>query len=298
MKILVSGSSGFIGSVLIPYLQDKGFDVSRLIRKKTQSQIDIFWDPENGILERESVEGFDVIINLCGENIVGRWTQKKKNRIKTSRVNSASLISKTISELTNPPKLFISASAVGFYGNRGDEVLNEKSAIGKGFLAEVSNEWETAAKVNVNSGTRVVLLRSGLVLGKNGGALKQMLTPFKLGLGGMLGDGKQYWSWIALYDTLGSIFHIINTDSIQGPVNIVAPDPVTNKEFVHILSEVLKRPALFHMPGFIVRSIFGEMADEGLLSSTRVYPAKLTESGYKFNYHDLKKALNDIVYRI
>jgi len=298
MKVLVSGSSGFIGSALIPYLQDKGFDVSRLIRKKIQSQIDIFWDPENGILERESVEGFDVIINLCGENIVGRWTQKKKNRIKTSRINTASLISKTISELTNPPKLFISASAVGFYGNRGDEVLNEKSAIGKGFLAEVSNEWETAAKVNVNSGTRVVLLRSGLVLGKNGGALKQMLTPFKLGLGGMLGDGKQYWSWIALDDTLGSIFHIVNTDSIQGPVNIVAPDPVTNKEFVHILSEVLKRPALFHMPGFIVRSIFGEMADEGLLSSTRVYPAKLTESGYKFNYHDLKKALNDIVYRI
>ncbi len=298
MKILVSGSSGFIGSALIPYLQDKGFDVSRLIRKKTQSQIDIFWDPENGILERESVEGIDVMINLCGENIVGRWTQKKKNRIKTSRVNTASLISKTISELTNPPKLFISASAVGFYGNRGDEVLNEKSAIGKGFLAEVSNEWETAAKVNVNSGTRVVLLRSGLVLGKNGGALKQMLTPFKLGLGGMLGDGKQYWSWIALDDTLGSIFHIVNTDSIQGPVNIVAPEPVTNKEFVHILSEVLKRPALFHMPGFIIRSIFGEMADEGLLSSTRVYPAKLTESGYKFNYHDLKKALNDIVYRI
>lgn len=298
MKVLVSGSSGFIGSALIPYLQDKGFDVSRLIRKKIQSQIDIFWDPENGILERESVEGFDVIINLCGENIVGRWTQKKKNRIKTSRVNTASLISKTISELTNPPKLFISASAVGFYGNRGDEVLNEKSAIGKGFLAEVSNEWETAAKVNVNSGTRVVLLRSGLVLGKSGGALKQMLTPFKLGLGGMLGDGKQYWSWIALDDTLGSIFHIVNTDSIQGPVNIVAPDPVTNKEFVHILSEVLKRPALFHMPCFIVRSIFGEMADDGLLSSTRVYPAKLTESGYKFNYHDLKKALNDIVYRI
>lgn len=298
MKILVSGSSGFIGSALIPYLQDKGFDVSRLIRKKIQSQIDIFWDPENGILERESVEGFDVIINLCGENIVGRWTQKKKNRIKTSRVNTASLISKTISELTDPPKLFISASAVGFYGNRGDEVLNEKSAIGKGFLAGVSNEWETAAKVNVNSGTRVVLLRSGLVLGKSGGALKQMLTPFKMGLGGMLGDGKQYWSWIALDDTLGSIFHIVNTDSIQGPVNIVAPDPVTNKEFVHILSEVLKRPALFHMPAFIIRSIFGEMADEGLLSSTRVYPAKLTESGYKFNYHDLKKALNDIVYRI
>ncbi len=298
MKILVSGSSGFIGSALIPYLQDKGFDVSRLIRKKIQPQIYIFWDPENGILERESVEGFDVIINLCGENIVGRWTEKKKNRIKTSRINTASLISKTISELTNPPKLFISASAVGFYGNRGDEVLNEESAIGKGFLAEVSNEWETAAKVNVNSGTRVVLLRSGLVLGKNGGALKQMLTPFKMGLGGMLGDGKQYWSWIALDDTLGSIFHIVNTDSIQGPVNIVAPDPVTNKEFVHILSEVLKRPALFHMPAFIVRSIFGEMADEGLLSSTRVYPAKLTESGYKFNYHDLKKALSDIVYRI
>ena len=298
MKILVSGSSGFIGSALIPYLQDKGFDVSRLIRKKIQPQIYIFWDPENGILERESVEGFDVIINLCGENIVGRWTQKKKNRIKTSRVNSASLISKTISELTNPPKLFISASAIGFYGNRGDEVLNEESAIGKGFLAEVSNEWETAAKVNVNSGTRVVLLRIGLVLGKNGGALKQMLKPFKMGLGGMLGDGMQYWSWIALDDILGSIFHIINTDSIQGPLNIVSPDPVTNKEFVHILSEVLKRPASFHMPAFIVRFIFGEMADEGLLSSTRVYPAKLTESGYKFNYHDLKKALNDIVYRI
>ena len=298
MKILVSGSSGFIGSALIPYLQDKGFDVSRLIRKKIQSQIDIFWDPENGILEKESVEGFDVIINLSGEKIVGRWTQKKKNSIKASRVNTASLISKIIPELKNPPKLFISASAIGFYGNRGDEVLNEESAIGKGFLAEVSNEWETAAKVDVNSGTRVVLLRSGLVLGKNGGALKQMLTPFKMGLGGMLGDGKQYWSWIALDDTLGSIFHIINTDSIQGPVNIVAPDPVTNKEFVHILSEVLKRPALFHMPAFIVRSIFGEMADEGLLSSTRVYPAKLTESGYEFNYHDLKKALSDIVYRI
>ncbi|MCS6884620.1 MAG: TIGR01777 family oxidoreductase [Acidobacteriota bacterium] len=291
MKILVSGSSGLIGSSLLPMLTAAGHRVISLVRR-TPSEQEIFWDPSAGTIEREKMEGFDAVIHLAGENIAdGRWTQEKKNNIRSSRVRSTALLADTLAKLAHPPSTFISASAIGYYGNRNSEPLREESDSGSGFLAEVCRDWEAATATAQEAGIRVINLRIGIVLTPKGGALKQMLLPFELGLGGKLGDGKQYMSWIALDDLLGAIYHVLMKEELCGPVNAVSPNPVTNSEFTLTLARVLGRPALFPAPRFALKLALGEMAEETALASAKVYPSKLLLSDYNFRLPELKDAL-------
>lgn len=286
MKILITGASGLIGQALITYLQEKGHEVKTLSRTHS-----ILWNPAKGMLTPHDLEGFDAIVNLSGENIAGRWTEVKKEKIIKSRLDATKTLVNAISTLKHPPKVLVNASAIGYYGNRGDEKLDEKSTIGKGFLAEVCREWEEAAS---NATTRVVYLRTGVVLSKKGGALAKMLTPFKLGLGGNIGDGNQWMSWIAIDDHIRAVEHLIENE-IKGPVNLVSPDAVTNREFTKTLGEVLHRPTMLPLPAFMVRVLFGEMGEETLLSSARVVPTVLEQSGFKFKYPQLKPALEHLL---
>ena len=228
---------------------------------------------------------------LAGESIMGRWTDAKKAKIRNSRVTGTMNLARALAKAAEKPKVFICASAIGYYGDRGDEILREDSAAGSGFLPEVCRQWESAAKVAFDAGIRTASLRTGVVLSASGGALRAMLLPFKLGLGGRIGSGRQWMSWIDLQDMAGAILHILKTDLLQGPVNMVAPRPVTNGEFTKTLAGVLHRPAIFPVPAFAAKLAFGEMADELLLSSQRVEPAKLTASGYPFRFKELKASL-------
>jgi len=239
------------------------------------------------------VSGFDTIIHLSGESVAGRWTEAKKKRIRDSRVASTQNLSNALAKAATPPKTFICASAIGYYGNRGEEILNEESPSGTSFLAEVCREWEAATEVAAHAGIRSVNLRIGLVLSPNGGALKQMLWPFRLGLGGKIGSGRQWWSWIHIEDLVCAVHHILQNESLKGSVNMTAPNPATSAEFTKILAEVLKRPAIFPVPAFAARLAFGEFADEGLLASARVMPRKLMESGFEFRNQELQPALKD-----
>ncbi|MGH7901146.1 MAG: TIGR01777 family oxidoreductase [Thermodesulfobacteriota bacterium] len=298
MKILVSGSSGLIGSALTPYFINKGHNVSKLIRKKLgKKDNEIYWEPQRNEVEASKLEGFDVVVHLSGENVFGLWTSKKKQEIKDSRVKSTTLLCDTLSKLERKPRLLACASAIGFYGDRGDEVLTEVSKAGTGFLAEVTKKWESATEVATTKGIRVVNLRIGAVISSEGGALQRMLLPFQLGLGGRVGSGKQYISWISIDDVCGSIHHAVVTDTINGPLNIVSPNPVTNLEFVKTLGRVLNRPTFFPIPSFILKSLFFELAKEVLLTSTRVKPSKLLTSGYKFQYPVLEGTLRHILDR-
>jgi hypothetical protein len=237
-------------------------------------------------------------VHLAGENIAaGRWTVEKKARIRDSRVKGTKTLCEALAQLSQPPKVLVSASAIGYYGDRGAELLWENSALGTGFLAEVCQAWEEATRPAMEKGIRVVLLRIGVVLSPAGGALAKMLLPFKLGLGGIIGSGKQYMSWIALDDVVGTIDHVLITDTLQGPVNAVAPHPVTNSEFTKTLRRVLRRPTLFPMPAFAARLAFGEMADELLLASTRVEPKRLIATEYRFRYPELEDALRHLLGR-
>lgn len=290
MKILIAGSSGFIGSALVPYLKSQGHEVIRLVRNAPKGS-DILWDPQAGHLANDAIENFDAVINLAGENIGdGRWTTARKKKILDSRVNSTKLIAETIAKLKSPPKVWLNGSSVGFYGNTGDTLVREGSPLGQGFLAEVTHAWEEAAKPAEGLGVRIVMLRTGAVLGKDGGMLKKLLLPFKLGLGGVLGSGHQYLSWITLQDWIHSIPFLLE-HNIQGPVNLVTPRPVTNYEFTKALGQVLGRPTFFAVPSFAVRLAFGEMADELILSSSRVDPQRLKDAGYPFQYPELLQAL-------
>jgi len=296
MKILISGSSGLIGSSLIPLLTTGGHSVTRLVRSKRGiSENDVYWDPVDEEVETSKIEGHDVVIHLSGENVAGRWTSDKKREIEDSRINTTKFICQTMAKLKKKPKLLVCASAVGFYGDRDDEILTEESKAGTGFLGEVAKEWEAATDTASKAGIRVVNLRFGVVLSPKGGALGKMLLPFQLGLGGKMGSGDQYISWISIDDAIGAIYHTISTDSLHGPVNIVSPNPVTNFEFTKILGKVLNRPTIFSIPSFLLKSIFGEMADETLLSSTRVEPSKLLSTGYEFQYPDLENALRHLL---
>ena len=299
-RVLVSGASGLIGGALVPALQAGGAQVVRLERSgatrevRTGTEERIVWDPATPPAA-EIVSGFDGVVHLAGETIVGRWTDAKKAKIRNSRVTATMNLSRALAQAVEKPKVFISASATGYYGNRGDEILREDSAAGAGFLPEVCRQWEAATKVAFDAGIRTVNLRTGIVLSAKGGALKAMLTPFKLGLGGRVGDGKQWMSWIDLQDVVGAILHILKTDLVQGPVNIVCPRPVTNAEFTKTLAGVLHRPALFPVPAFAAKLAFGEMAEDLLLGSQRVEPTKLTASGYPFRFKDLKASLEGII---
>jgi uncharacterized protein (TIGR01777 family) len=297
MKILVTGASGLVGSALVPFLESKGHVVLRLVRSgPVPGSAEIRWEPEKGIESPAQLEGLDGVVHLAGENISeGRWSDEKKARIRDSRVKGTRTLSEALAGLTRPPQTLISASAIGFYGTRGDEVLTEQSASGDNFLAEVCREWELATRPAAEKGIRVVTLRFGVILSTEGGALQKMLTPFKLGVGGRVGDGRQYMSWITLDDVVGAIYYALTNETLHGPVNAVAPRAVTNLEFTKTLGHVLSRPTLFPAPKFALRIAFGEMADALLLSSARVEPQRLKESGYSFQYPELEGALRHML---
>lgn len=297
MKILIAGATGLIGTKLTSFLRGGGNLVKKLVRNKTSlNEDEIGWDIEKEILDVNRLEGYDAMINLTGENIAsGRWTESLKNKIKESRVKSTKLIAEGIAKLKAPPKVLINASAIGIYGDRGDEILTEESASGHGFLAEVCREWEAATEPASRAGTRVVCLRFGMVLSNKGGALQKMLLPFKLGLGGIVGSGQQYMSWIALDDVIGIILFAMQEESLIGPTNAVAPFSVRNREFTQSLGAALHRPTLLPLPAFVVKLVLGEMGEELLLASAHVIPDKLNQHGYQFLYPKIKEAFHHLL---
>ena len=293
-RVLVTGVSGPIGSALLPSLRERGYAISRLMRAAFASSDQIPWDPLKP-LAAEAVSGFDAVIHLAGESIVGRWTDAKQRKIRDSRVEGTRHLAEALTKASQRPRVFISGSAIGYYGDRGDETLTEQSAAGHGFLPEVCREWEASTQAAADAGIRTVNIRIGLVLSAVGGALPKMLTPFKLGAGGIVGNGRQWWSWIDVQDLTGAIHHILTTDSLRGPVNLVAPKATTNAEFTRTLASALHRPAVFPMPAFAAKLAFGKMADELLLASQHVEPAKLVNSGFLFQSVELAGALAGIL---
>ena len=299
MKVLISGSHGLVGKALARSLVEDGHEVVRLVRGgHTIGQLEIEWHPNQGKIDAHRLEGFDTVVHLAGESIAtGRWTDEKKRSIRESRVKGTRLLSETIAQLSQPLTVFISASAIGYYGNRGDEELTERSAPGKDFLASVCVEWEEATRPAAESGTRTVITRFGVILDRDGGALAKMLTPFRMGIGGRIGSGKQWMSWIALHDVVGAMRSILFDSFVDGPVNFVSPFPVTNAEFTKTLGRVLSSPTFFPVPAFAVRLSFGEMADALLLSGQRVVPAVLQSRGFGFQLPRLEPALRRILHR-
>ena len=298
-RILVSGVSGPIGTALLssfePQLEPRGLQIVRLVRGLAQNAAQVSWDPL-APLAPAAVSGFDAVVHLAGESVVGRWTEEKKKAIRESRIQGTRNLAAALAQSEAKPRVLVCASAVGFYGNRGDELLGEESAAGQGFLPEVCRAWEDASRIAAEAGIRTVNIRIGLVLSAKGGALGNMLKPFKLGLGGRIGSGQQWWSWIHVDDIVGGIQHAIRAESLSGPVNLVAPNPVRNAEFTKVLASVLGRPAFFPVPEFALRLAFGEMAaGELLLASQRVEPGKLLGSGYMFRFLELRAALENLV---
>jgi hypothetical protein len=296
MNILVTGAGGLVGRALVPFLTAGEHRVIRLVRSKAGSGAgDVAWDPTAGTLDRAALEGSDAVVHLAGENIFGRWTARKKARIRDSRAKPTRLLCESLAQLSLPPRVLVCASAVGYYGDRGAEVLREESAPGDSFLAEVCREWEAATQAATDVGIRVVNLRFGMVLTPAGGALATMLLPFRLGLGGRFGSGRQFMSWIALDDLLEVVRHALTTEGLRGPVNAVAPTPVTNLDFTRTLGWVLRRPTVFSVPAFAARLVFGEMADALLLASARVEPARLQATGFRFRFPELEGALRHLL---
>ena len=296
MKVLVTGATGLVGSELVPFLTKQGHDVYRLTRGKAHEAHDIVWDPSRNQFPKGRIEGTDVVIHLAGENIAGkRWNSAVKSELRRSRVEGTKLLCETITQLETLPKTLICASAIGFYGDRGSEMLNETSAGGTGFLADVCREWEAASEPARAKGIRVVNLRTGVVLSTKGGALAKMLPPFKMGVGGVVGSGTQYWSWITIDDLVGVINHCVTHEKLSGPVNATSPCPVTNYDFTKTLGTVLGRPTIFPMPAFAARIALGEMANDLLLASAKVLPNRLSESGYQFLYPSLEPALRHLL---
>jgi uncharacterized protein (TIGR01777 family) len=296
MRILIGGSHGLVGTALIRSLEAASHEVFKLVRYAPRSKTEIEWSPDRYSIALARIEGFDAVVNLAGESIAeGRWTDEKKRRIRESRVKGTKLLGDALANLTSPPKTFICASAVGYYGNRGDEILTETSAPGDDFLAQVCVEWEQAAALATEKGIRVVNARFGVILDGNGGALKKMLPPFRMGVGGKIGSGKQWMSWIALSDVIGALNFAMATESLRGPVNFVAPNPVTNAEFTKTLGKVLSRPTFFPIPAFAVHLLFGEMGEALLLGSQRVTPEHLKSNGFHFQYSKLENALRHVL---
>ena len=291
MRILVSGSHGLVGKALIRSLTSDGHEVVRLVRGKPSGAAEIEWHPNEGRIDAAALEGLDAVVHLAGESIAsGRWSDEKKRAIRDSRVKGTALLSDALARLTRPPSAFVSASAIGYYGDRGDELLTETSAPGKDFLSGVCVEWEQATRPAVEKGIRTVHARFGIILDAKEGALAKMLTPFRMGIGGRIGDGKQWMSWIDIEDVVNGLGFLIES-SVSGPVNFVAPNPVTNAEFTKTLGRVLSKPTLFPVPEFGVRLAFGEMGEALLLSSQRVKPGVLTQ----FNWPTLDAALRHLL---
>jgi uncharacterized protein (TIGR01777 family) len=296
MKVLLSGSHGLVGKALITRLEANRHEICRLVRHAPSSESEIEWSPDRYSIAISRLEGFDAVIHLAGESIAeGRWTDEKKQRIRESRVKGTKLLSDALANLSRPPKTLIAASAIGFYGNRGDEILRETSAPGEGFLPEVCIAWEKATELAMQKGIRVVNTRFGIILSKEGGALAKMLPPFRMGIGGRIGSGRQWMSWIALNDVVEGLNYVLTNESLSGPVNFVAPKPVTNAEFTKTLGRVLSRPTFFPVPAFAARLALGEMADALLLSSQRVEPARLNDANYTFRFSELREALSHLM---
>lgn len=296
MHVAVSGSRGLVGSALVPFLTMGGHRVTRLVRGAPANSDEAAWNPSRGLAEPSRFGGVAAVVHLAGENIAaGRWTPARKAGIRQSRVEGTRSLCESLARLAQPPKVFVSASAIGFYGDRGAQALTEESGSGSGFLPDVCREWEAATEPASQAGIRVVILRFGMVLSPAGGALQKMLPPFKLGLGGRIGSGDQFMSWIAIDDAVGAIHHALSVESLRGPVNAVAPTPVTNAGFTRTLARVLRRPAFMAVPSFAARMAFGEMADALLLASARVMPVRLRESGYHFRFPELEGALRHLL---
>ncbi len=293
-RIAVTGASGLVGRAFCAFMETGGHRIDRLVRRTPRPEFrEVFWDPEGGRVDTAGLEGVDAVVHLAGENVAARrWTAEHRARIRDSRVQGSRGLCEALARMRNPPRALISASAIGYYGDRGDEVLTETSAPGTGFLADVSRDWESATQPASEAGIRVVHLRVGMVLSAREGALARLLPLFRLGLGGTVGSGRQYWSWIALDDLVGAIQFLLFTDGITGPVNGTAPEPLTNLEFTRTLARVLRRPAPFPVPAFAVRLVLGELADHAVLMGNRVRPARLQEAGFRFLHPDLASALH------
>ena len=298
MKIAVGGSTGLVGSALVPFLPTGGHEVIRLTRfGHGAGENSIEWNPSASTIDAAGLEGCEAVVHLGGKNIACRWSNSTKDVLKTSRVESAALLSRTLAEMDNPPKVFVCASAIGFYGHREDDVNTENSPPGPRFISELCQAWEEATAPARKAGIRVVNLRIGVVLSPQGGALKKMLFPFKMGGGGIGGSGRQHWSWIDLDDLIRVILFCVQTESLSGPVNATSPQVVTNREFTKTLGKVLRRPTIFPMPAFVVKTAFGEMGEELMLASTRCDSAKLIDSGFQFGYEDLESSLRHLLGR-
>ena len=296
MDVLISGATGLIGSALTPALEARGHTIRRLTRT-LRLEGDIRWNPEAGVIEGD-ISGTEAVVHLAGESIAeGRWTEEKKRRILESRQKGTRLLAEKVAELSDPPSVMVSVSATGYYGNRGNELLTEESEPGDLFLSKVCREWEAAAEPAREAGVRVVHPRFGIVLTTEGGALGTTLPIFKLGGGGKIGSGKQYWSWVSLDDVIGAIVHALETDNLSGPVNVVTPGPPTNSEYTRVLGKVLNRPTLFTVPAPAARVMLGEIADELLLASARVEPVRLQETGYSFRHPELEATLRYLLGR-
>ena len=297
MKIAVSGASGLIGSALVPALRDGGHEVLRLVRREARGADEVRWNPAAKTIEAVRLEGLDAFVHLSGENIAdGHWTDAKKARLRSSRVGSTRFLSETLAGLARKPSVLVSASALGYYGDRGDAWLDETAPPATDFFGQLSVEWEAAAAHAAHAGIRVVHPRTGIVLSPGGGALAKMLLPFQLGVGGKVGSGRQYFSWIALDDVVGVIHHLLARSDLEGAVNVDAPEPVTNAELTKTLGRVLGRPTIMPVPAFALRVAFGEVAD-ALLASTRMKPARLLATGYRFRFPELEGALRHVLGR-
>ena len=298
MRILITGASGLIGKAVEKSFEKKGHEMLLASRSEPRDERYVQWNPDTGFADADlaRLEGLDAVVHLAGESVSGlRWTEEKKKAIRDSRVLGTRSMIETFDRLERKPRAFISGSAIGFYGSRGDEVMTESSAAGKTFLAETCKEWEAESRRAEDLGIRTVLLRTGIVLSKDGGALATMMTPFKLGVGGVVGSGKQWMSWISLDDVVGIINFALVNDSVRGAVNVVAPNPVRNEEFTKTLGSVIYRPTFLPLPAFAVHMVFGEMGDALLLDSTRVIPKRLLDNGYEFRFPDLRPALEHAV---
>lgn len=290
-RIVISGATGLIGGELLPALRRAGWSPERLTRRRPEGS-DIHWDPAKGVIDADRLDGAEVVIHLAGENIgTRRWTPERKRRIRESRIEGTTLLARTLAGLGRKPRVLVSVSAIGIYGDRGDDLLNESSETGDDFLADVGRMWESSADSARNAGIRVVHPRLGIVLSARGGALQRMLLPANLFLGGRLGSGRQWWSWVHIDDVVAAMLHLVDAPQLAGPVNVVAPAPVRNAEFMDKLRTVLKRPAIMPTPEFMLRLALGEMAEPLLLYSQRVNSEKLVESGYRFRFPDLMQAL-------
>ncbi|HTV06791.1 MAG TPA: TIGR01777 family oxidoreductase [Acidobacteriaceae bacterium] len=297
-KVLVSGGSGLIGTSLVRLLAEDGIAVFQLVRRRAEDSGEVGWDPrvEEPVMDRAALEGATAAIHLSGANLSAhRWTAAYKKEIVESRVGSTRALVRVLRKLKSPPASLLCASAIGIYGDRGDEKLTEASTPGSGFLAETCRAWEAEADAAAEGGIRVVNLRTGVVLAHDGGALQKMLPLFRAGLGGRLGSGKQWMSWITLSDLMRAVRHVLATDALKGPVNLVAPIPVTNAEFTRALGRVVHRPAVMPAPAFALRAVLGEMTDAALVASTRVIPQRLAETGFHFDFPEISAALKSAV---